>query len=393
MTAVRVPANTPGGWFNTKLPVFKGDTIRVVATSVPATNPQPWGGGPRIDPDGNRTDNVARSKWQYSIVNTEYFGMLVGSIDTAPVTNFGAGSLYNGVAQGSGELYLAFNDGDRFDDNDGFWDTDVTITPTAVSGIGSLVRVGAVPRCFIKRTYQQHIDQGQSAEAGIDVVTFPEEGQFNSGSYTDPYTRTVAEVQARKVVSLTPGIIINVTTENATTAASGVPFQPGEAKGITTEVLTWYPYSKASGHVPLAFYIVQYTHMFPTNFTFNIAGVGSTAFPSSSSLPTNDAVYGTHLSPNGVYARIQNGSSRTNNITGGPFVDAGTEIGYYAMIGTATVGPHLHIGFPMQFDNTTARVAIDNNGRPRSASAFLSWLGNRGGLRDPEPYVQTCPRS
>lgn len=242
------------------------------------------------------------------------------------------------------------------------------------------------------RDYQTHVNDGQANEAGSDLTNPDDAPNFNMGSgYTDPYTRTVANVQKRRGVSMTDGIIINVVAENLTTPDPSNPtIQVGEQRGITTEVLSWYPYNTAQGHVPSTFYIIQYTHMFPANFTFNFQQAGSISFPAS--YANDNDVLATRLSPNGVYAKIQNDTQRTNNVLFGPTVIPGQLIGYYAMIGTSTVGPHLHIGLPPFFDNSGSGVAIGSNGRPDTSNQdFLTWLNNRGTPPiDPEPYLPPC---
>lgn len=131
MVQKQVMANQQGGWFNTNIFVNAGDQLDIIATDQPSTNPYPWGGGPRIDPDGNRSDGVPRSPWSQSIHPSACFGMLVGRIGTNDSNNFIVGSTYSGGAAASGFLYLAFNDGVNFNDNGGYWDVDITVSSAA----------------------------------------------------------------------------------------------------------------------------------------------------------------------------------------------------------------------------------------------------------------------
>jgi hypothetical protein len=317
MVQKRVMADQQGGWFNTNIFVNAGDQLDILATDQPSTNPYPWGGGPRIDPDGNRSDGVPPFAWDQSIHPSACFGMLVGRIGTNDSNRFIVGSTYSGGTAASGFLYLAFNDGVNFNDNGGYWDVNITVS--SASGLAALIKSNPLSAgCLLVRDYQTHVNDGQANEAGSDLTNPDDAPKFNIGSgYTDPYTRTVANVQKRRVVSMTDGIIINVVAENLTTPdPADSTIQVGEQRGITTEVLSWYPYNTAQGHVPSTFYIIQYTHMFPANFTFNFQQAGSISFPAS--YANDSAVLSTRFSPNGVYAKIQNDTQRTNNVLFGP---------------------------------------------------------------------------
>jgi len=387
MVQKRVLANQVGGWFNTNIHVNAGDKLDIMAINQPSTNPYPWPGGPRFDPDGNRSDGQPRQPWSQAIHPYACFGMLVGRIGIA--SRFIVGSSYSGGLWATGTLYLAFNDGVNFGDNGGYWDVNIEVS--SASGLAALIKSSPLLGCLIKRDYQTHVDDAQAAEAGDDLTSVGDQANFNNGSgYTDPYTRTTANVGSRRVISMTDGIIINVVTENPTTPDPADPtIFDGEQRGITTEVLTWYPFSTVQGHVPSMFYIIQYTHMFPANFTFNFQQAGSVTFPASYN--TDNDVLASRLSPDGVFARIQNDDQRTNNVLFGPMVIPGQLIGYYAMIGTASVGPHLHIGLPPFFDNSSASVAIGSDGRPNANQSFLDWLNDRGTPPvDPEPYLPPC---
>lgn len=176
---------------------------------------------------------------------------------------------------------------------------------------------------------------------------------------------------------MTPGIITSVFREQTTVGAGNVPRQAGETEGITTEVLTWYPYQNGT---PQAYYLIQYTHMFPTFGAWQ-----NLNFPSIATQIQNNSVLNVRANQ---YTQLPL-NTRGNLVATGPIITGGAELGAYAMIGLASVGPHLHISMA-RFSQAGAMPQV-TNGRPQvvANTPFFNWLANPFATTqfDPELYV------
>lgn len=78
---VRVEARIP--WQATDISVQEGDRLRIEVPnpSLPNVNhPKPWPWGPNCDPDGNRSDEEPRFKWDDAIAPDLFVFALVGRI-------------------------------------------------------------------------------------------------------------------------------------------------------------------------------------------------------------------------------------------------------------------------------------------------------------------------
>lgn len=114
-------------WLDTGIQVAAGSTVSVGCFG--AGRNLPWGGGSQFDCTGD----LFQPPWPLSIAKTCRFGSLVGKIGRhgtpvclGPSASFTAGS--------SGSLHLGFNDGENFEDNSGFWDIHVDVTPPVTAG-------------------------------------------------------------------------------------------------------------------------------------------------------------------------------------------------------------------------------------------------------------------
>jgi hypothetical protein len=114
-------------WLDTGIQVDAGSTVSVGCFG--AGRNLPWGGGSQFDCTGD----LSQGPWPLSIAKTCRFGSLVGKIGRngtpvclGPSASFTAGS--------SGSLHLGFNDGENFEDNSGFWDIHVDVTPPVTAG-------------------------------------------------------------------------------------------------------------------------------------------------------------------------------------------------------------------------------------------------------------------
>lgn len=131
---VRVDARIP--WQTTDISVQEGDRLRIEVPnpSLPNVNhPKPWPWGPNCDPDGNRSDEEPRFKWDDAIAPDLFVFALVGRIGESG-TPFFVGSSFDQPASASGYLYLSYNDGVNFNDNSGYWDAVVTVEPSCPGG-------------------------------------------------------------------------------------------------------------------------------------------------------------------------------------------------------------------------------------------------------------------
>lgn len=127
---VRVEARIP--WQATDISVQEGDRLRIEVPnpSLPNVNhPKPWPWGPNCDPDGNRSDEEPRFKWDDAIAPDLFVFALVGRIGESG-TPFFVGSSFDQPASASGYLYLSYNDGVNFNDNNGYWNVVVTVEPS-----------------------------------------------------------------------------------------------------------------------------------------------------------------------------------------------------------------------------------------------------------------------
>lgn len=114
-------------WLDTGIQVAAGSSVSVSCFGTGRN--LPWGSGPQLDCVGDLT----QPPWPLSIAPACRFGSLVGKIGQSgtrvclgPSASFTAGS--------SGSLHLAFNDGENFQDNSGFWDIRVDVTPPVTPG-------------------------------------------------------------------------------------------------------------------------------------------------------------------------------------------------------------------------------------------------------------------
>jgi hypothetical protein len=114
-------------WVDTGIQVAEGSAVSVGCFG--AGRNLPWGGGKQFDCTGDLT----QGPWPLSIAPACRFGSLVGRIGRegarvclGPSASFTAGS--------SGSLHLGFNDGQSFQDNSGFWDIHVDVTPPVTPG-------------------------------------------------------------------------------------------------------------------------------------------------------------------------------------------------------------------------------------------------------------------
>lgn len=114
-------------WVDTGIQVAEGSTVSVGCFGA-GRNP-PWVGGTAFDCVGD----LNQGPWPLSIAPACRFGSLVGRIGRegarvclGPSASFTAGS--------SGSLHLGFNDGQNFQDNPGFWDIHVDVTPPVTPG-------------------------------------------------------------------------------------------------------------------------------------------------------------------------------------------------------------------------------------------------------------------
>jgi hypothetical protein len=114
-------------WVDTGIQVAAGSTVSVGCFG--AGRNLPWGGDTQFDCAGD----LSQGPWPLSIAPACRFGSLVGKIGgngaracLGPSASFTAGS--------SGSLHLGFNDGENFQDNSGFWDIHVDVTPPVTPG-------------------------------------------------------------------------------------------------------------------------------------------------------------------------------------------------------------------------------------------------------------------
>lgn len=114
-------------WLDTGIQVAAGSTVSVGCFG--AGRNLPWGSGPQFDCTGD----LSQPPWPLSIAKTCRFGSLVGKIgrNGAPVC---LGPSASFTAGSSGSLHLGFNDGENFEDNEGFWDIHVDVTPPVTAG-------------------------------------------------------------------------------------------------------------------------------------------------------------------------------------------------------------------------------------------------------------------
>lgn len=114
-------------WFDTGIQVDADSTVSV--SCYGAGRIRPWGSGPQFDCTGD----LFQPPWPKSIANGCRFGSLVGKIghNGSPVCLGPSGSF---TASSSGTLHLGFNDGENFEDNEGFWDILVDVTPPVTTG-------------------------------------------------------------------------------------------------------------------------------------------------------------------------------------------------------------------------------------------------------------------
>lgn len=121
-------------WVNTGILVEVGDQITFDATD-PGGSIKPWGWHPGFDPDGE-VDNLTDKNWNESLAYRSgetrcWFGSLIGKVGTDGIA-FCIGSSNTITAPATGCLYLAFNDGVNFEDNEGYWDVQVTFEQCVV---------------------------------------------------------------------------------------------------------------------------------------------------------------------------------------------------------------------------------------------------------------------
>ncbi len=379
-------------WVDTGITVNPGDEVMLDATN-PGNAIKPWDPHPGFGPNGDE-GNESTKMWDEALAYRSggtrcWFGSLIGKIGAGGIA-FYIGTSATVIAGASGTLFLAFNDGVNFEDNSGYWD--VVVTGTPATGLAALIKSGPFPysQCFLMRDFQAHQADPLAGLAGVDFVNEADVEDWNSGLYNDPLTRTPGtwiQHPSRQVVSMTDGLIVNVVRESNITDQALNPL-PGENYGITVEVLTWYPHNTPAGETPDEFYILQYTHIYPT-FGENFGGL---YYPTSEALHDNGTIVYPTRDHDGVYVQIP--FTRSNNVDYGPRILAGGELGVYAMIGLASVGPHLHISV---FDGgPPVTLYTDGSGvlRPSSVpSDFMNWLGSsdRGGVKDPALYNVTCP--
>jgi hypothetical protein len=129
----RSNTGSPQSWWNeTGIFVNEGDSIIFDTTNNSGTNNPGFGDSFGPDGDNYSPDKEANKSWPESIAyragGTEcWFGSLVGKIGIGG-TAFCIGASNTITAPASGCLYLGFNDGVNFEDNDpeGSWEVDVT---------------------------------------------------------------------------------------------------------------------------------------------------------------------------------------------------------------------------------------------------------------------------
>jgi len=364
-----------GGFQPTGIIVEAGDTI----TFSNATGTmQPWGGAPVYTPAGH-----ASLKWGLSLVPSETFCKLVGSIRGLGIATqvFGIGTGGNVVATISGEILLGINDGVDWGDNQGpGYSVQISLPQESFLAIPPEppLAVGKPFSFHMVRDYATHQIE-QPDLLGVDYVITPDVMTFDTQNYTDPLSRTGTKFLERRVTSMTDGIIINCFHDGPTTGDAGNedPRFPGENQGITIEVLTWHPYTSTT---PDTYYVIQYTHVFPTFGTWN-----SLNFPSIQTQINNGTILSTRENQ---YENLT--TVRNSNAAFGPFISQGDELGGYAMIGLSSVGPHLHISIA-KYDATNGTMPTVGSGRPQfgNQSDFFTWLTDPFGATqfDPELFV------
>ncbi len=122
----RPNAGSPQSWWHgTGRDVNQGDTLTFSATG--AINP---GFGPSFDPNG-QVGNEQNKRWDAALAFRSggtrcWFGSLIGKIGTNG-TAFCIGANKTMAAPATGRLYLAFNDGVSFQDNNGSWNVSITL--------------------------------------------------------------------------------------------------------------------------------------------------------------------------------------------------------------------------------------------------------------------------
>jgi hypothetical protein len=363
---------TQGGWQPTGIKVEQGDTIEFANATGTM---QPWAGATAYGPNGDSSIT-----WDLSLLPTEKFCKLVGNIinHDAASQAFGIGTGISKVANISGEIFLGINDGVNWGDNVGpGFTVEITLPQELFLLIPPSQPLGVNPadQFALVRDYGTHQIE-QPDQLGVDYTVNPDTPYFDSGSYSDPLTRMATKLRSRRVTSMTPGIITSVFREETTVGENNDPRQPGETEGITTEVLTWYPYQDG---IPDAYYLIQYTHMFPTFGAWQ-----SLTFPSIEEQITNNTVLSVRANQ---YTQLPL-NTRENRVALGPIISSGTELGTYAMIGLASVGPHLHIS--MARFSQVGQLPSVASGRPQSLpQPFIDWLANPFDTTqfDPELYV------